>query len=125
MRSLVDTEGHFDVAAEGYGLLYQSELDRVAASVVPSATLVYCALVSLRNSKSKKTPAIGIGLLSTKTAQTKRTVQRGLRSLLDAGLIVQERHGQRCSYAFPLVENATPMTRNHDTDDAQNNNNKE
>lgn len=116
-------ESHSDVAAEGYGLLYQHELDRVAASVVPSAALLYCALVSLRNSKSRATPPIGIGLLATKTNQTKRTVQRGLRSLLDAGLITQERHGQRSVYAFPLLENATPTTRNRVTDVAQNNNN--
>lgn len=123
--SLVRIEGRFDVAADGYGLLYQHELDRVAASVVPSAALLYCALVSLRNSKSRTTTPIGIGLLATKTNQTKRTIQRGLRSLLNAGLITQERHGQRCVYAFPLLENATSMTQKCDIHDVQNNNNRE
>ncbi len=96
---------------EAFGLLYQSEFDRVAQTVMPSATVLYCALATMRNGRTKETCPVGIELLAQKTGQTRRTVFRGLSTLVDEGFIVKHAHGKRLTFSFPLVANG-------DTDDA-------
>lgn len=103
---------------EAFGLLYQREFDRVASSVLPSACVLYCALVSLRNAQTCETSPTGIALLAQKTHQTRRTVFRGLSELEEKGFITKRNEGKRLVFGFPLITNGdihdtqkvTPMT---------------
>ena len=113
-------ENRFDLSHESFGQLFAFEFDAVTKRCISSESLVYFCLVSMRNAQSLRTPLCGMALIARKTNQSKRTCQRAIRSLIDAGLIIQERHGQRSCYAFPLLENATQMTRFRATDDVQN-----
>lgn len=103
---------------DAFGLLFQREFDRVASSVLPSACVLYCALVSLRNAKTCETAPTGIGLLAQKTHQTRRTVFRGLNELEESGFITKRKDGKRLVFGFPIVakgdtrdtQTVTPMT---------------
>lgn len=103
---------------EAFGLLFQREFDRVASSVLPSACVLYCALVSLRNARTCETAPTGIGLLAQKTHQTRRTVFRGLNELEGCGFITKRKDGKRLVFGFPLIakgdthdtQTVTPMT---------------
>lgn len=92
-----------DARSDGWGKLYQFEVDAVCARVNASAATVYFALVSLRNAQMGETPPVGLALIASKTNQGPRTVQRGLKSLVDAGLIERLGGGHRPRYRFPLL----------------------
>ena len=95
---------------EGFGCLYGREFDLVAPSVPSSAAVLYCGLVSTRNAKTMKTPAMSIALLTRKTGQPRRTIFRNLAILEDAGFITRENVGKRLRFGFPMMDGATSGT---------------
>lgn len=99
-----------DARSDGWGRLYQRELDAVAPSVSAYACVVYCALVSCRCAMTMRTPPIGIALLMRKTGQTRRTLFRNLATLEAAGFITRENVGKRLVIGFPLMNGATGGT---------------
>lgn len=111
-RWRIACEGRSDVAAGGYGQLFQYEFDQVAVQATSSATVLYCALVTMRNSQTQETCPLGIALLQRKTALTRRTIFRHLAELEAHGFVTRRKSGKKLIFGFPLITNG-------DTSDTQ------
>lgn len=93
-----------------FGKLGVREFDEVCSRCTPTESMVYAALVTLRNSSRLATPPIGISLIEAKTSLPRRTAFRCVAGLIEKGCLTKERTGQRSVYRFPLAESATGGT---------------
>lgn len=93
-----------DARSDGWGMLYQREVDAVCHAVNAPASVVYFALVSMRNARTGETPPVGTSLIAAKTGQGLRTAQRGVKALEDSGVILRVGIGPRPRYRFPILE---------------------
>ncbi len=91
--------------SEGWGMLYQREVDAVCHAVNAPASVAYFALVSMRNARTGETPPVGTSLIAAKTGQGLRTAQRSVKALEDSGAISRIGTGPRPRYRFPILEN--------------------
>lgn len=90
--------------SEGWGMLYQREVDAVCHAVNAPASVVYFALVSMRNARTGETPPVGTSLIAAKTGQGLRTVQRSVKALEESGVVSRTDNGSRPRYRFPILD---------------------
>lgn len=89
---------------EPFGQIYMKEFDNIAPKVSSGAMTVYIAIALCRNSRTLKTPLVGIPLLCQKTGMSRKTLHRHIAGLIDKGFLTKEPKGQRSIYGFPLLE---------------------
>lgn len=87
-----------------WGRIWVSEFEKVAKAVTPAQLSVYMFLALKRNSKSVKTPPIGVSLIESSTNLSRRTVFNALALLTKKGFLTKATKGNLAVYGFPLVD---------------------
>ena len=90
---------------EAWCYLTQAEQDAICPKLTGFEWKVYTALATCRNSKTMKTPPIGVPLIMEKTGLGKSTVFAALKTLDESGFILRTACGKRCQYSFVLTKN--------------------